>query len=92
MITSVNLVRAGQAAQGETRLRDLIADVAGTDDLDLARIVEQTAYGVLRLGRGRGDRPPSRPRPTCGAPAVCSSADSPQNSSGSSPSGAPGPE
>ena len=50
MITSVNVVRAGQAAraaQGDTTLRDLIAAVAGTDDLDLARIVEQTAYGVL---------------------------------------------
>jgi len=52
MITSVNVVRAGQAAQGgaghgETSLRDLIARVAGTDDLALARIVEQTAYGVL---------------------------------------------
>lgn len=47
MITSVNVVRAAQSAQGETTLRDLIALVAGTDDLDLARIVEQTAYGVL---------------------------------------------
>jgi AcrR family transcriptional regulator len=47
MLTSVNVVRAEQAAQGETRLRDLIAEVAGTDDLDLARILEQTAYGVL---------------------------------------------
>ena len=52
MITSVNVVRAGQSAQGgtgqgETGLRDLIARVAGTDDLALARIVEQTAYGVL---------------------------------------------
>jgi TetR/AcrR family transcriptional regulator, cholesterol catabolism regulator len=47
MITSVNVVRAGQAAQGDTTLRDLIAMVAGTDDLALARIIEQTAYGVL---------------------------------------------
>ena len=47
MITSVNVVRAGQDAQGDTRLRDLIARVAGTDDLALARIVEQTAYGVF---------------------------------------------
>jgi len=47
MLTSVNMVRAEQPAQGETGLRDLIAEVAGTDDLALARIVEQTAYGVL---------------------------------------------
>lgn len=47
MLTSVNVVRADQAAQGDTGLRDLIAEVAGTDDVALARIVEQTAYGVL---------------------------------------------
>jgi AcrR family transcriptional regulator len=47
MITSVNVVRAAEAAQGDTRLRDLVAEVAGTDDLALARIVEQTTYGVL---------------------------------------------
>ena len=47
MITSVNVVRAGQSAQGETTLRDLIAQVADTDDLALARIVEQAAYGVF---------------------------------------------
>jgi AcrR family transcriptional regulator len=47
MITSVNVVRAAQTAQGETMLRDLVAAVAGTEDLALARIVEQTAYGVL---------------------------------------------
>lgn len=47
MLTSINVVRAEQSAQGETSLRDLIADVAGIDDLDLARIVEQTAYGVF---------------------------------------------
>jgi AcrR family transcriptional regulator len=47
MLTSVNVVRAEQAAQGDTGLRDLIAQVAGTDDLALARIVEQTTYGVL---------------------------------------------
>ena len=47
MITSVNVVRAGRSAQGETTLRDLIALVAGIEDLDLARIVEQTAYGVF---------------------------------------------
>jgi AcrR family transcriptional regulator len=47
MLTSVNVVRAEQKPQGETGLRDLIAEVAGTDDVALARIIEQTAYGVL---------------------------------------------
>jgi AcrR family transcriptional regulator len=47
MLTSINMVRAEQKAQGETGLRDLIAEVAGTDDIDLARILEQTTYGVL---------------------------------------------
>jgi AcrR family transcriptional regulator len=48
MITSVNVVRAADdGAHGDTRLRDLVARVAGTEDLALARIVEQTAYGVL---------------------------------------------
>jgi AcrR family transcriptional regulator len=52
MLTSVNVVRAEQGAQGDTVLRDLILDVAGvsepTDaDRDLARILEQTTFGVL---------------------------------------------
>lgn len=47
MITSVNVVRAAESTPSDTRLRDLIARVAGTDDVDLARIVEQTAYGVF---------------------------------------------
>ena len=47
MITSVNVVRAGEDARSDTTLRDLIARVAGTDDVALARIVEQAAYGVF---------------------------------------------
>ena len=52
MITSVNAVRVGSGAQGDTTFRDLIVEVAGRtspsdDDLRLARLVEQCAYGVL---------------------------------------------
>jgi AcrR family transcriptional regulator len=57
MLTSVNVVRAEQAAQdhhgqGDTTLRDLVLRTAGVEqptgeDLALARLVEQTTYGVL---------------------------------------------
>jgi len=52
MLTSVNVVRAEQTAQGDTTLRDLVLRTAGVesptdDDLALARLVEQTTYGVL---------------------------------------------
>lgn len=47
MLTAINVVRARDGASHDTGLRDLIARVAGTEDLALARIVEQTAYGVL---------------------------------------------
>jgi TetR/AcrR family transcriptional regulator, cholesterol catabolism regulator len=57
MLTSVNVVRAEQAARddgarGDTTLRDLVLRTAGVerptdDDLALARLVEQTTYGVL---------------------------------------------
>ncbi|MCW2767268.1 MAG: putative transcriptional regulator, TetR family protein [Nocardioides sp.] len=52
MITSVNVVRAESGAQGDVTFRDLIVATAGItaptiDDLRLARLVEQCAYGVL---------------------------------------------
>jgi len=60
MIASINVVRAGQQdPQGDTGLRDLIAQVAGTDDLALARIVEQTTYGVLTWAAA-GEIPPEQ--------------------------------
>ncbi|MGA8255471.1 MAG: TetR family transcriptional regulator [Nocardioides sp.] len=52
MITSVNALRAETGAQGDNTFRDRIVSVAGIadptdDDLRLARLVEQTTYGVL---------------------------------------------
>lgn len=52
MITSVNVVRSESGPQNDTSFRDLILRTAGVtdpsdDDQDLARLVEQCAYGVL---------------------------------------------
>lgn len=52
MITSVNVVRACSGARGDATFRDQIVRAAGIeepsyDDLQLARLVEQCAYGVL---------------------------------------------
>lgn len=52
MITSVNIVRSASGPQNDTSFRDLVLRSAGIteptdDDQDLARLVEQCAYGVL---------------------------------------------
>lgn len=52
MITSVNVVRSEAGPQNDTSFRDLVLRSAGIedpseDDQDLARLVEQCAYGVL---------------------------------------------
>lgn len=52
MITSVNVVRSESGPQNDTSFRDLVLRTAGIaeptdDDQDLARLVEQCAYGVL---------------------------------------------
>jgi TetR/AcrR family transcriptional regulator, cholesterol catabolism regulator len=52
MITSVNIVRSAGGPQNDTSFRDLVLRSAGVldptdDDQDLARLVEQCAYGVL---------------------------------------------
>lgn len=52
MITSVNVVRSESGPQNDTTFRDLVLRTAGIDhpgddDQDLARLVEQCAYGVV---------------------------------------------
>jgi AcrR family transcriptional regulator len=52
MITSVNVVRSEAGPQNDTSFRDLVLRTAGIgdpsdEDQDLARLVEQCAYGVL---------------------------------------------
>lgn len=52
MITSVNAVRSAVTTPADTAVRDRIIAVAGigdpsADDLRLARLIEQCAYGVL---------------------------------------------
>lgn len=52
MITSVNIVRSASGPQNDTSFRDLVLRCAGiveptADDQELARLVEQCAYGVL---------------------------------------------
>jgi len=52
MITSVNIVRSASGPQNDTSFRDLVLRSAGIvapseDDQELARLVEQCAYGVL---------------------------------------------
>jgi TetR/AcrR family transcriptional regulator, cholesterol catabolism regulator len=74
MITSVNVVRAEQATQGDPTLRDLVLRTAGVElpnqqDVALARLVEQTTYGVLTwaaAGEITADQAEADVRRACG--------------------------